>query len=466
MRLVSLRPVSILVAAFLLPAAAHAERAVLVVGVRGGELAPEPAEAVGELLASLGLELLDVEALGRVVPGPIDREPAPGELEAWASALESDLVVSLFFEADEGFTAVRVTVLDRASRGAVSASESAPPEELGAVAHRLVASLLGADERRHAEREDEAPLPAERLEPPPPPPPPPVPEPPARPEGRVGFVLNSTALGLSLMAGVLLAADVRDVRLFAPILLLGGGGGLAVSLLVSRHRAVSPGDNSIVGVGGWWGAGMGILVAGAAGFDELRWLATGSVVGQALGLAAGIAAAAFTEVSAGDGAVIHSGALWGLFSGGVLASLVSHRDPRASHGMVLAGLSAGLAAGVLSAHLVEISAGRAAIIDLCGFIGVLLGASVGTPIIIDSQSAGHVRAYAGVLLGAASLGLGLGALLTRRWDVGQDEPGAPAPRPSRTLARIPIPVPTIIPAAAELPGSRPAFGVQLVGGAQ
>jgi hypothetical protein len=188
---------------------------------------------------------------------------------------------------------------------------------------------------------------------------------------------------------------------------------------------------------------------------------TGGLVGQAVGIAGGILAAAYTEISAGDGALVHSGAVWGLFGGGVLATLVSHEDVRATYGMILAGLYAGLGAGVLTARLVEISAGRAAIIDLCGLLGVLLGASVGTPIIIDSTSSGHLRAYAGILLGAAAAGLGIGTLLTRRWDQRGE---AEAARRQRLVARLPVPVPVVIPPAAGIPNSAPALGFQLVGG--
>jgi hypothetical protein len=107
-------------------------------------------------------------------------------------------------------------------------------------------------------------------------------------------------------------------------------------------------------------------------------------------------------------------------------------------------------------------------VDLCGLLGVLLGASVGIPIIVDSQSSGHLRAYAGILLGAAAAGIGLGVVLTRRWDEARDRR-----RPSRRERRRRqgrngevsfMPVPTIIPPAEAVAGARATLGVQVLGG--
>jgi hypothetical protein len=209
---------------------------------------------------------------------------------------------------------------------------------------------------------------------------------------------------------------------------------------------------------------MGVLMAGVLGFDDIRWLMTGGMIGQLAGLGAGILAAALTEISAGDGVVIHSGSIWGLVLGAVMATLVWDDDPRTSYGLILAGLATGIGLGGLASHFVEISAGRAAVIDLCGLLGVLLGASVGTPIIVDSQSAGHSRAYAGILLGTAAIGIGLGALMTRNWDRQRRQPGEQR-RESGTRGQVSFaPIPTLIPPAPTAPRSAVGLGVQLVGG--
>jgi len=266
------------------------------------------------------------------------------------------------------------------------------------------------------------------------------------------------------MTGILLAADVRDPRLFAPMLLLGGGAGLMTSLLIYRRWRVCRGDNAVVAAGGWYGGATGLLLTGAIGFGSYRSLSLGGLVGQVAGLTVGIIAAAYTEISAGDAAVLHSGALWGLFLGGVTSALVWHEDQRTSYALILAGLLTGIAAGGLTSHFVEVDSRRTAIIDLCGMLTMLLGAAIGTPLIVDDQSAGHFRAYAGILLGAAAVGIGFGALITRVRGRDREETEEQRRRRERNGTVSFAPVPTIIPPAPTAPRSGVGLGVQLVGG--
>lgn len=400
----------------------------------------------------------------------------------------------------ENQAAIEVAILDRATSRTLNAREISDIESLSATLTTLVGVLAratvatptatptppvdegdhdadraadsgerieengGADDGEESEASDEeAPAALPLVEDTAPPPPPISNERERETSRRAQLAINATMLGLALMAGVLFAADVQDPRLFAPILLLGGGGGLATSLLVDRRWPISRGDNSILGAGGWYGAAAGILVAGLIGTTDLRWLMTGSLIGETLGLTAGILAAAFSHVTVGDGAMLHTGAVWGLFTGGVIATLVLASEPQASFGMVLGGLASGLGVGVLLMHFVEVSSGRATVINLCGLLGILLGASVGIPLIIEDQNAGHLRAYAGILLGAAAAGLGLGVLLTRHWDERRRERRGTRRR-SRARGTVTwTPTPTIIPPAPAR-GARAALGVQLIGG--
>lgn len=464
----------------------------------GSSTAEVPAETlqdiVVEALRARGIEVVPEAEVLAVTDGALTAEPLPSSLETWAAELEAEALVAAYAEDGEGdVISVRVTVYRTNVARTLSGSTTCQPDGIGQALSNLLVSLLvdsdapndvaepeaddmdGSSSDTGESEVDEPQSDAEsdivpiadlpEVDEAAPPPPPPENQ---RRSGRVPFILNSTALGLSLMAGVLFAADVEDPRLFAPILLVGGAGGLTAAMLIERRWSVSRGDNSIIATGGWYGAATGVLVAGAAGFQDVRWLVTGGLIGQIVGLSAGIVTSVYTEISVNDGAVIHSGAIWGLGAGGVLATLVWHSDRRASYGLILTGLVAGLGVGALVSRFVDVSAGRVVVVDLCGLLGVLLGASVGIPIIIDSQSSGHLRAYAGILLGAAAAGIGIGVLLTRRWDETRDRR-----RPSRRERRRRqnrggemsfVPVPTVIPPAEAIAGARATLGVQLLGG--
>lgn len=460
--------------ATLLPLTAAAQETALALGPDGSG-AVEIRELLARELLDRGHGLVSDDEVAETIGGSLTADPAPSTLEGWAEALQVDLLIAVFIDrSSRDATTLRVSVHLRRDHTTTTASREVADGPLADTALALVRNLLSLVEPHLGDDDDDTPEETAPIEEPSEPEAlatEPVPPPPLADEeeeeneedGRVQLILNSTLLGFSLMSGVLFAADVQDPRLFSPIFLVGGAGGLVTSLLIYRRWRVSRGDNAVVAAGGWYGAGLGVLMAGILGYDQLRWLMTGGLVGQVAGLAAGIVAAAFTEISSGDGAVIHSGAIWGLFLGGVAATLIWDSDPRTSYGLVLAGMLAGVGAGALTAHLVEISAGRTAVIDLCGFLGVLLGASIGTPIIVDSQNAGHMRAYAGILLGTAAIGIGIGALVTRNWDRPREGDGDEAASSSRGQVSF-VPVPTVIPPAPSAPWAGLGLGVQLVGG--
>ncbi len=475
------RPAPLFLAFWILPSAAAAESGAVAVGSAASDVEPETLRRTAtDLLEAQGISLEAEDRVLTVTGGSLTSEPVPSAIEGWAAELVVDIFVAVHVsDASDGQVTLWVTLYQSESQRATSARLDADLGVIAEALEQLFETLLepgsaeedttgespSAEEPTAPEEVGDGVIPLSEVpeEPANEAPPPPPPE--RSRSGRVQFVLNSTVMGLSLMAGVLFAADVDDPRLFAPILLVGGAGGLAASLVIDRRWSVSRGDNSILAVGGWYGAATGVLIAGVSGNDDLRWLMTGGLIGEVVGLSAGIISAVFSEVSSGDGAVIHSGTIWGLASGVALATLVRLDDPRWSYGMILIGLHVGLGAGALISRFVEVSAGRMAVIDLCGLLGVLLGASIGIPIIVDSQSAGHMRAYAGILFGAAAAGIGLGILLTRRWDEARER-GRPSQQEHRRRnTQISFaPVPTVIPPSPAVRGSRPTLGLQVIGG--
>lgn len=444
---------------------AFAEEAVLLVSVSDSEIDTRSlvAHAAGDLLSQGYRLIAESEAL-EAVNDDLEEEPSAEELERWAEILEADLIVVVFLASpQENGVHARIHIHLASLHQTSVIERETTTDELGNTVESLVREVLaqaqndalshGDVQTSDADGEDAA----ER-------PPPPLEQPELPHEGRAQLILDGTLLGLSIMTGILLAADVRDPRLFAPMLLLGGGAGLMTSLLIYRRWRVSRGDNAVAAAGGWYGAGTGLLLTGLIGFDHYRSLSLGGLIGQVAGLTVGIIAAAYTEISAGAGALLHSGALWGLVLGAATSTLVWHDDQRTSYGLILAGLLTGIAAGGLLSHFVEVTPGRTAIIDLCGMLTVLLGAAVGAPIIIESQSAGHFRAYAGILLGAAAAGIGLGVLVTRAWERNRERRQGRRRRREGHGSVSFAPIPTIIPPAPTTPRAGVGLGVQLVGG--
>jgi hypothetical protein len=138
----------------------------------------------------------------------------------------------------------------------------------------------------------------------------------------------------------------------------------------------------------------------------------GLIVGGAVGFATGTR----TQITPGDAAVINSGAIWGTATG-TLFSVSFEADNKVSSGLVLSGLGMGTLGGVLVTRYFHVSRGRAALIDVGGAIGALVG--YGTHGIVSDQTsaAGSSGAsQASYTLGGMITGLLLSGVLTRNMD--------------------------------------------------
>lgn len=136
-----------------------------------------------------------------------------------------------------------------------------------------------------------------------------------------------------------------------------------------------------------------------------------AVAGSVAGLLFGAITAGKLQLSAGDAAVINSGAIWGTVAGSLFWSAFD-ADPRIAQPMLLAGLNVGLLAGGLLAARSEISRGHAALIDISGLAGMVAGVAL-VDVVEPGTRSERLPHFA---LGGLAIGLIAGAYLTRNWD--------------------------------------------------
>lgn len=149
-------------------------------------------------------------------------------------------------------------------------------------------------------------------------------------------------------------------------------------------------------------------IANACDDEAISGVATAA---GALGL---LGAAVFAErfkVSAGDAALVNSGALWGTISGNLFAAALD-TGPRDQRALSLAGLNLGLVAGYTLARQSEISRGRAALIDLSGLGGMI--ATLSLTSVVSEETVQERNSHFGLL--GMTLGLISGTYLTRNMD--------------------------------------------------
>jgi len=243
--------------------------------------------------------------------------------------------------------------------------------------------------------------------------------------GRREMLVASTLFGGFLAGGAF--ASVFDTD--SPVAGLGALTGFGVGFLGAYFGVpddIRVGRTSTMIGAGMWAATEATLITLLASCDERSTLDGGTTedcaddrvffgVGTLAGVGGVLAAALLPErfePSAGDAALMNSGAIWGLASGALLWSTFDE-ERKARDPLLLAGLNLGLVAGGVLASQVEISRRRVALIDLGGLAGLLTG--VATAELSSEADTGVDRADHFALVGMAA-GLIVSSVLTRNLD--------------------------------------------------
>jgi hypothetical protein len=228
--------------------------------------------------------------------------------------------------------------------------------------------------------------------------------------GRTELLAGATSWGLigGGTIGLLVQTDTAFIFTFA--------GGTASFILgyVSIPRRVSVGTSSTVVGASLWGGLEGLGTSLLLTSDE-NLVAPITMASSALFGAGGAFVADRLRLSAGDAALVNSGALWGTVTG-ILTwqSFTEETDPIEGLGppLVLAGVNVGLLAGITLAQRYEITRTHAALIDLSGTTGTLVGLGVALLLPDEQQQGRNVH----FMLGGMAAGLVLGTILTRNYD--------------------------------------------------
>ncbi len=160
------------------------------------------------------------------------------------------------------------------------------------------------------------------------------------------------------------------------------------------------------------GVGVGLLVSRDS---DAGWI--GGLVGAGVATGFAVATAPRFRFSAGDAALLNSGALWGLVSG-LWFTQVFHADDRVGAALVLGGTNLGVVGGVLLGGTLEYSRKHVALIDLAGLAGIATGLAVHSAVVgnDEDQPVERGEQQAHFALAGMAIGLGAGAFLTRNLD--------------------------------------------------
>ncbi len=207
-----------------------------------------------------------------------------------------------------------------------------------------------------------------------------------------------------------LLLDVWSEEAVMALLMLGGGVGLGASLLATQH-GIMPGHAQAINSGTRWGAWNAIALTLL--LEPPFEAAVGMIMaGQIAGTAAGTGLWNKWRPHSGEVTVATSTGLWtGVFTAMLFGIVQPNIDFRFMLGTVLVMSDLGLVTGALASRHIQMSRGRANIINVSGGLGGLIG--LGTSVILQMHDE---RLMLGASMLGAGAGLGLGYHFTQEWD--------------------------------------------------
>ncbi len=145
--------------------------------------------------------------------------------------------------------------------------------------------------------------------------------------------------------------------------------------------------------------------------DASASVTSAALLGAVAGLGISASTASTLDPSAGDAAIVNSGAFWGTIAGALFV-LIFDSDQRSDEILLATGLNLGVATGITLARRYELSRAHVALIDLSGLAGIIGGLAL-VDIIQQGEESERVPHY---MLGGLTLGLITGVYLTRNFD--------------------------------------------------
>lgn len=346
--------------------------------------------------------------LGLIVPlgeVPVPDAPRDADLIARASAPEPKWVISPRIEPHEDGFVVRIVAVPPGSKEMRVRVETVKAADVAARGLVMLRDILRA---------------------------PPAPSAPAivvsqpataqasRSSGRAVLAISGTLFGAFVAYGVNRVAqtggDFGDPRVVLPLSALGGGAGLAASLLVAEEWDVSSAMAWQVAGGTWWGVGSGLFLASGANVVPLNDRFFWAIAGGGIGLTAATIGLVRRRVDDGGMLLTQSSAALGTGVGGLVELLANGpRDPiaRPTPSGWGFGSAIGFGTGAFFATFVKIAPSRVLLVDLGLALGALAGASIASPLIATQLDPDKTRGWVIATLGGTVAGGAIAMVLTR-----------------------------------------------------
>ncbi len=197
--------------------------------------------------------------------------------------------------------------------------------------------------------------------------------------GRIGALIFGTLYSTWLGVGTAIVAGADSDQALAAGMMIGAPAGLLTTHLLTRDTALSPGQTTLIKLGGLWGTWQGYGWMVAADERSGRRLTAAAMAGGLAGIAGSGALTRYTDISRGDASLLNHAGGWGTWFG-FCASVMAEADGDWNLRNALLGGNLGLVAMAMLIPRVELSPEHARLINLrglaatfvaTGFVGLL-----------------------------------------------------------------------------------------------
>ena len=194
--------------------------------------------------------------------------------------------------------------------------------------------------------------------------------------GRTGALVYGTLYSTWLGVGTAIVAGADSDQALAAGMMTGAPAGLLATHLLTRDRALSPGQGALVRLGGLWGTWQGFGWTVASGNEPSdRRLTAFSMAGGLAGIAGSAVLTRVADLSTGDASLLDFGGLWGTWFGFCL-SVMAEAEGGGVLKSSLTGGNLGLAAMAMLVPRVELSREQARLINLGGVAGSFMASGI------------------------------------------------------------------------------------------
>ena len=244
-----------------------------------------------------------------------------------------------------------------------------------------------------------------------------------RAEGRAVLAANAALFGGYIGYSLQRFAGSDDVRLTYPLVALGSGAGLGISLIVAQEWNIGLGEAWFLSASAWWPTFGAFMLANARGIEPDSDRHVWGICGGFGGIALASLNISLGRATMSDAAVAHSGGLIGTVLGAGTELVVRGRTDVAPLDGIGYGAIGGVVAGGVLGHWIKPTPARAVMIDLGAGLGGLSVAAVASPLLIGDAAESRQRAWLLLTMSGAVAG-GVATYLFTTGGSSRSRPGA------------------------------------------